>query len=172
MKYILAIAALLFSTPALAQPDRVITPAEIEPAVTVMNDWNKRMYPTFALRYSSDPNALQSNGYIALRGPDRLIALFISKYLASGAKSTQFVKGQSAPPAITARVFDELREASYRESGTWENISLGHLNTTPGAVLVGLVASGAQLPTGNGDCSAQVNAALDRVDAAIKSARP
>lgn len=168
---------LMVSSPALAQnfqTDRVITAQEIEPAVEVMNEWNRKLYPTFALRYSSNPAATQAQGFIALKGANRLIALFVSKYLSTGAKSTQIVKGQFAVAGVADRVFDELRVASYAESGAFEYLSLGNLNDTPGSVLVGLVQGGAKLPgqATPQNCDAQVNTALDRVDAAVRGARP
>lgn len=177
MKRLFAFAALALAscTPAYAQnfqTDRVITPEEIEPAVTVLNDWNKKLYPSFALRYSSDPRATQAQGKIALNGSYRLIALFISKYVSTGAKPTLFIKGQDARPATTAYLFDQLRAASYAESGAFESLSMGNLNDTPGAVLTGLAESGARLPTGGScpSCTAEYTRGRSEAKADVRRA--
>lgn len=155
------------------QTDRVITAQEIEPAVTVMNDWSKKLYPGFKLTYSSDPNARQDQGFVALRSGERLIALFVSKYLSTGVKSTRFSKGQFAAAGITDRVFDELRAASYAESGAFETITMGNLNGLPGSVLVGLVESGAVLPGASAcNCSVEYGKGWnDALDAAARLKR-
>lgn len=165
--------------PALAgaqdfQTDRVITAEEIEPAVKVMNDWNAKLYPAFKLKYSSNPNASQAQGLIAMRDGNRVIAILAAKYLSTGAQSLTAPMGQYAPPAVTTKVFDQLRAASYPESGQWNEFSMGNLNDTPGRVLVGLVEGGAQLPgttacptgeyaRGRTDAKADMRRALDAI---------
>lgn len=172
----LCIVASMLAVPALAQPvfktDRVITAEEIEPAVKVMNDWNAKLYPAFKLRYSSDPNALQVHGQIALRGSNRLIALFVSKYVMAGAKSTLFLPGHRAKPEITASIMDQMMASSYAEAGYFERVTMGNLNDTPGAVLVGLVETGAKLPEQPSSAAppnvsaeiAQIRAAADAIE--------
>lgn len=149
IKYLLAALALVLPTTTSAQDfrtDRVITAAEIEPAVKVMNEWSAKLYPAFKLKYSSDPNAQQAQGQLALKGTYRVIALLTSKYLSTGAKSTVFLMGQRAKPETAAYLIDQIKAASYPEGGKWEEVTLGNLNDTPGSILVGLAESGAKLP--------------------------
>lgn len=116
------------------------------------------------------------DGFIAAKGSVRLIALQISKYLSTGSKSPAAPMGQYVPAAVSNRVMDELRAASYAESGGWEIISMGNLNDTPGRVLVGIVEAGGKLPgsTGGGvkpniDLEiGQIKAALGSIENKVK----
>jgi hypothetical protein len=146
----LCLVASMLAVPALAQPvfrtDRVITAEEIEPAVAELNRFMLTYAPRHPYRYSSDPSETLAQGFVALRNADRLIALFLSKYVVAGSKIDGVLLVGNARPETFAKAQDMLQVAAYAESGRLEVIDRYNINGVLGNALLLLIERGAKLP--------------------------
>ncbi len=134
--------------------DKIITDAEIAPAIPELNKWLKLTNPTYSGTYSA-PN---------LVGQNRLIALLVAEMMAKGFRPSGVRKPGAATPVVITAAIEMLRSTSYPETGVFMPFGPGNLNDVPGGVLLNLIEQGATIdaPSLGGYTKADVDAAERR----------